>query len=340
MGIIFGFLASVPSFVWIILACMAVGGFLMWPLTLFIASKCVFNSTLRRTEADKWGRAPSAPHDPEAMKMDALGVEWAEQHRDVMVEVHTVRDGMNLYGEYYDFGHKRAVMILSGRTESLRYGYYFAIPYAKAGWNILVVDPRAHGKSDGEFNTVGFEESKDDIAWVKYLRDCHGVEKVLFHGICIGAAGGMLAVTGEDCPDIVCGLVTEGMFPNFGESMKNHLIERKKPVKTFYPLINMWMKHYTGHSMDVGPINFIEKMHVPLLMLHSKEDCYSTPSYAQKLYDLSGAPVKRLVWFEHGRHSMLRITDTGLYDTSVTAFVAEQFGSEGASEAVTAEIFH
>ena len=322
MGIIFGFLAAVPSFVWIILACMAVGGFLMWPLTLFIASKCVFNSTLRRTEADKWGRAPSAPHDPEAMKMDALGA---------MVEVHTVRDGMNLYGEYYDFGHKRAVMILSGRTESLRYGYYFAIPYAKAGWNILVVDPRAHGKSDGEFNTVGFEESKDDIAWVKYLRDCHGVEKVVFHGICIGAAGGMLAVTAEDCPNVVCGLVTEGMFPNFGESMKNHLIERKKPVKTFYPLINMWLKHYTGHSMNVGPINFIEKMHVPLLMLHSKEDTYSTPINAQKLYDLSGAPEKRLVWFEHGRHSMLRITNTELYDSSVTEFV-KQFD--------TAEIHH
>jgi hypothetical protein len=27
------------------------------------------------------------------------------------------------------------------------------------------------------------------------------------------------------------------------------------------------------------------------------------------------------VWFERGRHSMLRITDTALYDRSVTDFV-------------------
>ena len=317
------FLATVPPFVWIILACLAGSGILMWPLTLLVASKCVYNSTLRRTDSEKWGRAPSAPDDPESMDMDAVGMEWAEANRHAMKEVHTVRDGVNLYGEYYDFGHKRAVMILSGRTESLRYGYYFAIPYAGAGWNVLVVDPRAHGKSDGEFNTVGFEESLDDIAWIKHLRDCHGVRQVVFHGICIGAAGGMLALTNPDCPDTVCGIVTEGMFPNFGESMKNHLIERNKPVKTFYPFINMWMKHYTGHSMSYGPINVIHKLQVPLLMLHSKEDIYSTPAYAQKLYDLSGAPEKRLVWFEHGRHSMLRITDTELYDTSVTEFVRQ-----------------
>jgi alpha-beta hydrolase superfamily lysophospholipase len=230
---------------------------------------------------------------------------------------------VDLYGEYYDFGRKRAVMILSGRTESLRYGYYFAIPYAAAGWNILVVDPRAHGKSGGEFNTVGFEESRDDIAWVKHLRDAHGVEQVVFHGICIGAAGGMLALTSEDCPDTVCGMVTEGMFPNFGESMKNHLIERKKPVKTFYPLINAWMKHYTGHSMNKGPIDVIHKMDIPLLMLHSREDRYSTPEYAQRLFDLAGTSDKRLVWFPVGRHSMLRITDTERYDTAVKEFVKQ-----------------
>ena len=317
------FLSAVPAFVWIILACLAVSGILMWPVTLLVASKCVYNSVLRRTNPDKWGRSPSFPEDPDSMRMDSLGMAWAEAHRDAMKEVHVTRDGVNLYGEYYDFGHKRAVMILSGRTESLRYGYYFAIPYAKAGWNILVVDPRAHGRSDGEFNTVGFEESRDDIVWVKHLRDCHGVEQVIFHGICIGAAGGMLALTSEDCPDTVCGIVTEGMFSCFGESMKNHLIERKKPVKTFFPFIDMWMKHYTGHSMRVGPINVIHKLRVPLLMLHSKEDAYSTPAYAQKLFDTAGTDEKRLVWFAHGRHSMLRITDTELYDSAVTDLVRQ-----------------
>ena len=83
----------------------------------------------------------------------------------------------------------------------------------------------------------------------------------------------------------------------------------------------MWMKKYTGHSMRVGPINVIEKLDKPLLMLHSKEDIYSTPEYAQKLYDLAGTENKQLVWFEKGRHSMLRITDTERYDNAIVAFL-------------------
>ena len=58
-------------------------------------------------------------------------------------------------------------------------------------------------------------------------------------------------------------------------------------------------------------------------MLHSKEDLYSTPEYAQKLYGLAGSDRKELVWFEKGEHSMLRITDTELYDKSISKFLAE-----------------
>ena len=84
MDTVLQFLSAVPTFVWIILACLAGSGILMWPVTLIVASKCVYNSVLRRTEPEKWGRAPSAPEDPESMEMDALGMEWAEAHRHAM----------------------------------------------------------------------------------------------------------------------------------------------------------------------------------------------------------------------------------------------------------------
>ena len=257
----------------------------------------------------------------ESKEMYITGLKWAENNIDKKKDVHIINNGLNLYGEYYDFGYDRCVMILSGRTETLKYGYYFAIPYSKNGCNVLVFDPRAHGLSDGEFNTVGFEESKDIIAWVEYLRDVFNINEVIFHGICIGAAGAMLALTSGKCPNIVRGIVTEGMFANFGESMKNHLIERKRPVFLLYDLINARMKHYTGHSMDNGPIDVIENLNVPLLMLHSKEDIYSTPEYAEKLYNIAGTENKKLVWFKRGRHSMLRITDTQLYDSSIENFL-------------------
>ena len=314
-----------PAFLWTVGA-LLVTGFIFWIIVCFVASYYVYNKTLRRPGKESWSRHVPANVDPDQIPMYELGFVWARENAEHKNDVHIINNGFNLYGEYYDLGGKRCAVILSGRTETLKYGYYFAIPYARSGCNILVLDPRAHGKSDGEFNTVGFEESKDITAWVNHVREEFGISSFIYHGICIGAAGGMLSLTSDDAPDCVEAIVTDGMFPNFGESMKNHLIERKKPIFIFYSLINGWMKHYTGHSMNYGPINVIHKLNKPLLMLYSKEDLYSTPEYAEKLYALAGSEDKELVWFPHGRHSMLRVTDTERYDSAIANFIKKLDG--------------
>ena len=310
-----------PTFLWIA-GSLVVSGLLLWAVSYVVASYFVYVKTLKRRSKDQWSREVPQGLEPDAQKMYDIGLQWDAENASYKQDVHIVRDGLNLYGEYYDFGYDKTAMILSGRTEGLRYSYYFAIPYAKNGCNVLVVDPRAHGLSDGSYNTVGFEESLDDVAWINYLQQNHGVNTVILHGICIGAAGGMLAATNPDCPSCVKAIVTEGMFPCFAESVKNHLIEKKKTTKLVH-LVDFWKKKFTGHSMKYGPINVIDKLQIPLLMLHSQEDAYSKPEFAQKLYDLAGSKQKRLVWFSRGKHSMLRITDTDLYDLSITQFLQE-----------------
>lgn len=328
-------LLSASTFRWDILLWVIGGitlsGLILWPLSYILVSNIVYTKVLRREDGNHWGREISFPDDPEYVAMYSAGAEWYEQNKEKKSDVHIVRDGFNLYGEYFDFGSDRCVIVLSGRTEGLTYGYFFAKPYVAAGCNVLVIDARAHGMSDGKFNTCGFEESKDALAWAKYVHDELGVKSVIFHGICIGSAAAVFALTSEDCPDYIAGMVAEGMFVNFSESMKNHLIEFKKPVFILNDMIDMWMKHYTGHSMKFGPIDVIHKLDKPLLMLHSKEDIYSVPEYAQKLYDTASSSYKKLVWFEHGRHSMLRITETPKYDDSIEQFIAECFENKHAA---------
>ena len=300
-------LQEINPIVWWIVGSLALSGLLLWVVSWFVGSYFAYTMTLRRKKGG-WGREKPTDLEPDAERMYELGREWQMAYADKKHDVHIVRDGTNLYGEYYDLGYDRCAFVLSGRTESLTYGYYFAIPYAENGCNILVVDPRAHGLSEGEFNTVGYEESIDAMAWVEHIVEKFGIRSVVFHGICIGAAGGMFALTSGKCPDVVDGIVTEGMHANFYESVRNHMIEQRRS---------------TGHTMKHGPIDVIGKLDKPLLMLHSREDKYSTPEYAEKLYECAGCEEKRLVWFEHGRHSMLRITDTELYDRSIAEFLAK-----------------
>ncbi|MBE6978095.1 MAG: alpha/beta hydrolase [Ruminococcaceae bacterium] len=292
--------------------------------SVIFASYCIYTATLKRKDKDHWGRTISIRTEL-TEKMDAEGMAWQSAHDTFRKDVHILRNGLNLYGEYYDMGSDKVAMILSGRTESLRYGYYFAKPYADSGFNVLVIDPRAHGFSDGQYNTVGFEESRDALAWVRFLEENFQIKTVVFHGICIGAAAGMLAITADDCPSCVKGMVTEGMFANFGCSMRNHLIERKRLMWPVMQCIDFWMKHYTGHSMMRGPIDVIDKMDKPLLMIQSKMDKYSTPENARKLYDKCPSREKSLVLYETGDHSMLRITDTEKYDSAIKDFLARYF---------------
>lgn len=73
--------------------------------------------------------------------------------------------------------------------------------------------------------------------------------------------------------------------------------------------------------MKKGPIDVIDKMDKPLLMIQSKMDKYSTTANAKRMFDLCQSSEKKLVLYDKGDHSMLRITDSYLYDTEISMFL-------------------
>ena len=105
-------------------------------------AKRVYEEQLVRTSPDKWGRVCSAPDNEEQLEMWNSGIEWAETKKEYKKEVAIKNGDLNLYGEYYDFGGDKCVIVLPGRCECLKYSYYFAKPYQESGMNVLVIDSR------------------------------------------------------------------------------------------------------------------------------------------------------------------------------------------------------
>ncbi len=305
---------------WVLFA-LVMAVFLLFLLPNALIGYVVYTMQLKRTKKTKWTRECSA-NAPDQIAMYNQGVAWGEAHAHCKTEVHIVSEGLNLYGEFFDFGSEKTCIVVGGRTEGLRYCYFFARPYQESGYNILVIDNRAHGESDGLYNTVGFEEHKDLLNWANYLHENHHTDSIVFHGICIGCAGSLYALLSEKCPDYIHGIVAEGMFPNFRESFRNHMIELKKPMFGL-PFIDAWMILLTGHSMKKGPIDVIDRLDRPILMICGREDHYSTPEYSEKMFDKCGSQVKQIVWFDHGAHSKLRYTDPEKYDGAIKAFLAQ-----------------
>ena len=289
----------------------------------FLISFVIFEVLFVRNKKDKWSRSVSWDNE-EQQRMFDEGRKWGEENEKYRSQVSIKSDGFKLVGEYFNFGSDKAVIVIPGRMESGTYSYYFSDPYKVAGYNVLAIDNRSHGLSEGRYNTIGLKEYRDIIAWAKYLHDECQIKKVMIHGICIGSATGLYANVLKDSPDYIVGLVADGMYINFNESLNNHLIERKKPIFPFSSII-MFLMFLIAHKSPkkYGPINLIDKMKKPMLFIYSKEDTYSIPKYGQLLFDKCGSDKKRLVWFEHGVHSHVRINAPKKYDETVISFLKD-----------------
>ena len=287
---------------------------------LFVAT-VVFNTLLVRTNKDKWSRNCSWDNE-EQRKMFAEGEVWGEENSQYHRQVSINNGRLKLIGEYFDFGFDKSVIIVPGRMETCVYSYYFAAPYKKSGYNVLAIDNRAHGLSDGKFNTLGMKEYKDLLLWAKFLYEKNNVKKVLFHGICIGAATALNAMTTADAPDYLEGLVCDGMYLHFGDMLEKRIKERNHAPHPCTEFVMMLETIVSGKNpAKNGPIHCIQKMQKPMLFLYSKEDIYSVPSDINEMYNLCGSESKEIVWFEKGIHSHIRINAEEKYDSIIEDFI-------------------
>ncbi|MCQ2426803.1 MAG: lysophospholipase [Clostridia bacterium] len=308
-----------PPIVTIIILAVIIFGIAPMVLLSFI----LYSVLMVRNKPEKWGRECSAPEDPVMVRMFEDGVAWGKAHADVKRDVEIENDGFKLVGEYYDFGFDKAVIILPGRTESLLYSLYFAEPYRKCGRNVLVIDQRSHGLSEGTFNSVGLVEYRDTLKWAELLHDKLGNREIFIHGICIGSSNALNALTSAGCPDYINGMAAEGMYINFCETFGNHMKDMNKPT---FPLLYgvMAIISLRAHAgvISNGPLKRIEKLKKPILFLHSREDIYSLPEKSSAIFEKCTAK-KRVVWFDHGGHSRVRQAEQEKYDASIADFLRD-----------------
>ena len=288
----------------------------------FILSYILYAIHMVRTKKSKWDRNCSAPNNKEQVDMWNDGLSYISNYKDKIKEVHIVNDNLNLYGEYVDIGANRCVIILGGRCECLYYAYHYAKPYLENNCNVLVIDQRAHGKSEGKINTVGFKESLDILAWAKLLHDTYNNKQIIIHGTCIGGATGIHALTNKDCPSYINKIVVDGLFTTYYESFELHMIDQKRPL---WPCLDLTFAIYKLiakiDAKHQGPITLIDKVHQDILFISSLKDKYVSKESILTLYDKCASKNKSYYFLENGNHSHLRINQEEIYDKVIIDFL-------------------
>ena len=291
-------------------------------ISFTIIPPMVFDIISKRSKPEKWSRNGPSSSNPGIIEMWGKSLEFRELYKDKEQEIEaTTSDGLHLAGLYYDFGGDTAVIILGGRPETCIYALYYAYPYAESGVNVCAIDCRAHGLSNGVYSGCGYLEYQDIYAFIRVLKE-KGIKKVILHGICVGSCSSTIAASRSDRPEEIKGLVTDGLYIHYYETLRRRIRKNKGPLYPTLWVFKAKVKKLTGiDCAKYGPLSEIPKLDMPCLMMASKEDIFSLPENTQKLFDLNGSKDKKMVWFEHGWHSHLRRVDPELYDESVKEFI-------------------
>lgn len=304
---------------------------LLWIASYFFISAVIYTILLVRTSPKKWTRECSLKEDEEQLRIYEDAMSFREKYESRITKVSIENEGFKLFGEFVDFGSNRTVILIPGRMEGCVYPYHFAEPYRRAGYNILSIDSRCHGMSGGKYNSLGLKEYSDIIAWSRMLHDEKGIDEIVIHGICIGSATALYTLTSERCPDYIVGMVADGMYINFWESTKNHMLERNKKPFPYVNIMRWYFRLCTGtDSYKDSPINVIDKLNKPILFLYSRKDTYSMPDKSQLLYDKCKSEKKKIVWFDKGQHSRVRINNRQQYDDAIVEYLRDTFGHKEA----------
>lgn len=300
---------------------IALSGFIfMWIYVWGIAKK-QYSEMFIRTSPDKWARGNSCPENEEHSVMFNAGMKWGEENASYKEDIEiTSKDGLKLKGEYFNFGYDRAALILAGRAETVLYCYYFAELFQKAGCNVIVVDPRACGLSEGKYTTAGMKEGEDAGLWIDYIHERYGIEKFFIHGICVGSAQAIYVAAAHQA--YLKGIILEGPYSAFYKVLLMRTKNHGKP--TFPVCLQMAMLYKKLAGVNVfknKPIEEIKKVDVPALFLCGREDKSNSPDDFELIYNACGSAKKKFVWFDHGAHSHLRIVNLEKYDSEVIDFI-------------------
>ena len=202
---------------------------------------------------------------------------------------------------------------------------YFDIFY-KNGFNVLIVNQRRHGKSEGKYSTYGFYEKYDVNMWIEYLKSRFGNDIILgLHGESMGAGTVMETIPLNNSIKFV---IEDCGYSNFHEligfqithAYKNRLV--RKILRPSLIFANFFMKTKAKFSMKkIVPIDIVSSTSLPMMFIHGKED-YFVPWYmAVDLYKAKTKGYKELYLVEGAKHAEALEVNKILYEKKIMTFI-------------------
>ena len=227
----------------------------------------------------------------------------------------------------------RWLVFSHGFADNWRDGLTFSRRLAEAGFNLLLVDMRAHGASGGEWVGAGWLDRRDLVAWSRWVVDRAGTGAcIALMGISMGAASSVMACGEEDLPEQVRACVSDSAYADFWNTAVNvvstgSLGTQPMPAHPTVDLARLLLRLRRG-GYDIArsrPVDAIARSRVPVLLLHGEDDKIVLPHMADELAAAAGGAAAgeghELATFPSAGHCCAVFADPGRYWDLVLTFL-------------------
>ena len=242
------------------------------------------------------------------------------KYQELWLESH---NNYKLYGRYYHYYDNAPVILFAHgfRSTGIR-DFVVAIPtLIKEGYNILVIDQRGHGKSDGNKLCFGELERFDILEWTKKIIELEGKDvKIFLFGLSMGA-GSVLMAESLDLPANVCGIIADSAYSTPIETIREvaqyQLHVHKVIAGWMVYLAALLFAHFNLNKTDC--LRAIKDKHIPILLIQGDKDRL-VPMWMCKEVVEAGGPMIQLEVFKETGHMLSSLKETERYQKLIIDF--------------------
>jgi uncharacterized protein len=216
---------------------------------------------------------PYMPIDHMNRPVEARSQLWNEAKPETLA--FSSSDGTKLAGWWVPrSGATKTIILLhtlGGNREDLS---VFAEPFWKAGFNLVMLDLRSHGMSEGKYFTYGFHEWKDIQAAIDTVNPKQANQTFSILGV---SGGGTVAISAAARDPRIQKVVTIGTFADLGETIEKQTqwlpgFWRERALRRSQELAGFTVKETSARQ-------WIAQVKVPVMINHGGRHLYSVPKW-------------------------------------------------------------
>lgn len=231
-------------------------------------------------------------------------------------------DGLTLYGKYYEsFKDAPIELMFHGYRGDGERDLSTGIRRAKeCGRNVLIVDQRGHGKSEGHTISFGINERLDCLVWINKVIEVFGQDtKIILTGISMGAATVLMA-SNLDLPSNVIGILADCGYDSPKNIIIKYINDLHLPAKIFYPFVKLGALIFGHFNIEkASPIESVKEAKVPIIFIHGDKDSFVPCSMSEKLYK-ECISRKQLTIIKNAEHGISYLFEPETYVSALKEF--------------------